>query len=114
MRLLFVCVGNSSSGIKETPAFFCPTVNIGSRQKGRLRAKNVIDANYNKTEIVNAIYKCLYNKKFINICKKVKNPYYIDGAGKKIANILSLIKINQNLIQKKMMLKGELKNGWHR
>ena len=37
------CVGNSSSGIKETPAFGCPTVNIGSRQEGRLRGDNVLD-----------------------------------------------------------------------
>ena len=40
------CVGNSSSGIKETPAFGCPTVNIGSRQDGRLRGENVIDVGY--------------------------------------------------------------------
>ena len=41
--LAVACVGNSSSGIKETPAFGCPSVNIGSRQLGRLRAGNVLD-----------------------------------------------------------------------
>ena len=45
-----VCVGNSSSGLKETPAFNCPTVNIGSRQEGRLRGDNVIDASYDSEE----------------------------------------------------------------
>ncbi len=113
-RAKIVCVGNSSSGIKETPAFFCPTVNIGSRQKGRLRANNIIDTNYNKDEIIKAINKCLYNQKFRKICKKTKNPYYIGGAGKKIANVLNNINIDKKLIQKKMMLKGDLKNGWHR
>ena len=47
-----VCVGNSSSGIKETPAFSCPTVNIGSRQEGRLRGENVIDVGYKEFEPV--------------------------------------------------------------
>ena len=42
------CVGNSSSGIKETPAFGCPTVNIGSRQLNRLRGENVIDVRYDE------------------------------------------------------------------
>ena len=61
---MIVCVGNSSSGIKETPFFGCPTVNIGSRQKRRLRANNVIDVNYNKNEIYLAIKKSLYNEHF--------------------------------------------------
>ena len=52
------CVGNSSSGIKETPAFLCPTVNIGSRQKGRLRAENVLDAGYDPVQIESQIKKC--------------------------------------------------------
>ena len=59
-----VCVGNSSSGIKETPAFHCPTVNIGSRQKGRLRGCNVLDVPYNKEKILLAIQKCFIDEKF--------------------------------------------------
>jgi UDP-hydrolysing UDP-N-acetyl-D-glucosamine 2-epimerase len=39
-------VGNSSAGIKETPVFGCPAVNIGSRQQGRLRGDNVLDVPY--------------------------------------------------------------------
>ncbi len=50
-----VCAGNSSSGIKETPAFQCPTVNIGSRQDGRLRGGNVIDVGYDCSSIRQAI-----------------------------------------------------------
>lgn len=48
-------VGNSSSGILEAPAFEVPTVNIGPRQDGRLRAPSVIDCSLNKSDIVDAI-----------------------------------------------------------
>ena len=58
------CVGNSSSGIKETAVFGCPTVNIGTRQKSRLRGSNVLDVNYANKEIYNAIKKCLYDERF--------------------------------------------------
>ena len=59
-----VCVGNSSSGIKETPVFGCPTVNIGTRQKGRLRGINVLDVDYKKESITGAIVKCIENNNF--------------------------------------------------
>ncbi|MAV82373.1 MAG: UDP-N-acetylglucosamine 2-epimerase (hydrolyzing), partial [Pelagibacteraceae bacterium] len=48
-------IGNSSSGIHETATFNIPTINIGTRQQGRLRSNNVIDVNYDKDEIINAI-----------------------------------------------------------
>ncbi|MCX6666568.1 MAG: UDP-N-acetylglucosamine 2-epimerase [Euryarchaeota archaeon] len=97
-----VCVGNTSSGIKETPAFGCPFVNIGKRQKGRLRSYNVIDVDYNKKQIIKSIEKALYNKEFRNKCKKSYYPYGKGDAGKKIAEILSSIEINKKLIQKKI------------
>jgi UDP-hydrolysing UDP-N-acetyl-D-glucosamine 2-epimerase len=100
---MIVCVGNSSSGIKETPFFGCPTVNIGSRQKGRLRANNVIDVNYNKSEIYSAIKKCLHNENFRKKCRNVKNPYKGGNAGKLIAMNLANMKLNLGLILKKKM-----------
>lgn len=101
-----VCVGNSSSGIKETPFFGCPTVNIGSRQQSRLRASNVIDVNYNKDEIENAIKKCLYDKTFIKKCKAVKNPYGGGKSGEKIAKTLANITQSKKIIlRKKMMIR---------
>jgi len=111
--LQVACVGNSSSGIKETPAFLCPTVNIGSRQKGRLRAENIIDAGYDQTEIFNAVMKCFNSEEFRTQCSNITNPYYLGGAGKKIADVLSSIKLNSALIRKKMTLKGDLKDGWY-
>ena len=59
-----VCVGNSSSGIKETPALGCPVVNIGSRQDGRLRADNVIDVDYNSDRIFQSVKIALYDEEF--------------------------------------------------
>jgi UDP-N-acetylglucosamine 2-epimerase len=110
------CVGNSSSGIKETPAFQCPTVNIGSRQQGRLRAENVIDANYNKEEIMLAVQRCFNDDQFINLCRNVINPYGKGDAGKKIASILSSVDISpQKILRKEMTIQGEINlDGWFR
>ena len=99
-----VCVGNSSSGIKETPVFGCPTVNIGSRQRSRLRGSNVIDVEYDKIKISAAINKCLFDKKFKEKCSKTNNPYGVGNSGKKIANFLAKVKFDKKLLQKKMML----------
>lgn len=108
------CVGNSSSGIKETPIFGCPTVNIGSRQDGRLRGKNVVDADYDIDNIVTVVKKCLYDKGFRNQCEATDNPYYLGDAGKKIANVLASTPLGQKIIRKKMTLRGEAKDGWYR
>ncbi len=108
------CVGNSSSGIKETPVFGCPTVNIGSRQKGRLRGKNVIDVKYDKQTILGAVQTCFRDKDFRKACRETDNPYYLGDAGKKIADIIASTPINEKLIRKRMTLSGESKNGWYR
>lgn len=99
-----VCVGNSSSGIKETPALGCPAVNIGSRQQGRLRAENVIDTGYDRDEIVAAIKKSLHDKAFRARCLICENPYGVGDAGKKIAEVLASNEFGPRLIQKKMTI----------
>ena len=109
-----VCAGNSSSGIKETSVFGCPTVNIGSRQKGRLRAENIIDADYNTSDILEKINTCFYDDVFRTNCFHCKNPYGIGDAGIKIADILSKVEINPGFLRKGMTLKGEEKKGWFR
>ena len=98
-----VCAGNSSSGIKETPFFGLPTVNIGSRQNGRLRSTNVIDTNYSKSEIMTALEKCLFDDVFRNKCKNCVNPYGEGNSGMKIADVLSNIPISMELLKKQMM-----------
>jgi UDP-N-acetylglucosamine 2-epimerase (non-hydrolysing)/GDP/UDP-N,N'-diacetylbacillosamine 2-epimerase (hydrolysing) len=108
------CVGNSSSGIKETPAFTCPTVNIGSRQDGRLRGSNVIDVAYDADNIVDAVHRCLCDATFRNTCRASENPYYLGNAGPKIADVLATVPIDQRLLRKRMTLRGEVRNGWFR
>lgn len=109
-----VCLGNSSSGIKETPAFGCPTVNIGSRQLGRLRAGNVLDVDYDVDDIETAVRRCLADEKFRALCRSVENPYGIGDAGKKIADVLAGVPIDARLIRKSMTLRGEVRDGWYR
>lgn len=100
------CVGNSSSGIKETPAFACPTINIGSRQDGRLRARNVLDAGYSAPEIEKAFRRCLSDKAFLRLCResKARNPYGTGNAGRKIAEVLSKVRLDGRLITKEMTI----------
>lgn len=81
-------VGNSSSGLLEAPTFKIGTINIGDRQKGRLKAKSVISCNPNQESIAAAIEK-LYTKDFQAGLKTVKNPYGNGNASGKILDILS-------------------------
>ncbi len=55
MKVAEVMIGNSSSGILEAPSFKLPVINIGNRQKGRIRADNVIDTGYSREEIASAL-----------------------------------------------------------
>lgn len=102
MRMATVMVGNSSSGIIEAPSFGLPVVNIGTRQEGRQRAENIIDVNYCKEEIKNAIQKAVYDKEFREKVSKIKNFYGDGKAGIRIANILSRLKITKELLNKRM------------
>ena len=92
-------VGNSSSGLLEMPSFKKGTVNIGDRQLGRLKAKSVIDVRSKKNDIIKGI-NTLYNRKFQNKIKKIKNPYGNGGASNKIIQILLKIKL-KNILKKK-------------
>ena len=81
-------IGNSSSGLSEAPTFKIGTINIGDRQKGRLRAKSVIDCEPTN-ESINKALKTLYSEDFQKILTLVKNPYYGEGnAAEKILEIL--------------------------
>jgi UDP-N-acetylglucosamine 2-epimerase (non-hydrolysing)/GDP/UDP-N,N'-diacetylbacillosamine 2-epimerase (hydrolysing) len=102
LNLSQACLGNSSSGIKETPVFGCPTVNIGTRQRGRLRAENVIDVDYRTPEILAALERCLFDESWRARAKACENPYWAGGAGRKIADILAGIPLDQTLLCKKM------------
>lgn len=102
MRIASVFIGNSSSGIIEAPSFGLPVVNIGPRQEGRQRAENVIDVDYDKEQIKATIKKALYDEDFKEKVKTCKSPYGDGKAGVRIADILSRIKIDKKLLQKKL------------
>ncbi len=102
MRVASVMVGNSSSGIIEAPSFGLPVVNIGIRQEGRQRGKNVIDVGHNKLEIIGAIEMALTDKEFMAKVKKCENPYGDGKASQRIVDILSEVEITPQLIQKKI------------
>ncbi|RHX90882.1 UDP-N-acetylglucosamine 2-epimerase [Leptospira stimsonii] len=80
-------VGNSSSGILEAPTFLKGTVNIGDRQKGRLRAESVIDCEPEKKSILSAISR-LYSQNFQNQLESIVNPYGLGGASDRMIQIL--------------------------
>ncbi len=93
-------LGNSSAGIREAPSFNLPVINIGTRQNGRLRAKNVIDVDHNTNKIIKAIKYALNNENFLNNLKRIKNPYGDGKASKRIVSILKKIDTNKINIQK--------------
>lgn len=80
-------IGNSSSGIIEAPALGTPTVNIGSRQEGRVRPASVIDCSNEEADIFNAIQAAL-EKPFVARAALRKTPYYKENCSQTIANRL--------------------------
>ena len=82
-------IGNSSSGLCEVPSFKKPTINIGNRQKGRIKAGSVIDCDPNRVEILKAIKKS-YSVNFMKKLKYTKNPYGSGDASKKILKYLEM------------------------
>jgi UDP-hydrolysing UDP-N-acetyl-D-glucosamine 2-epimerase len=86
-------LGNSSSGLIEAPSFRIPTINIGTRQKGRPKSCSVIDTSMNDTALMNAIDKAL-DTDFIFQCTQAVNPYGEGNASEKIVNILSEIDLS--------------------
>ena len=77
-------LGNSSSGIIETPAFHIPTVNIGDRQKGRLRSESVVDCGDTQEEILAAIRKAM-SEEHRKTCAAAASPYGSGNAAERIA-----------------------------
>lgn len=101
-------VGNSSSGIIEAPSFHIPTINIGDRQKGRIKAKSVIDCGWKREEIIHAI--CIAQKmcstKELN---NMNNPYEGENTSKTILKIIKNY-LNENNNIKKQFYDIDWKN----
>lgn len=102
LRYSSAIVGNSSSGIMEAPFLRIPSITIGTRQEGRIKAKSIINVGYNKKQIKRAIKKAITNKKFLDSIKKQKNIHGDGTAAKKIVNILEKLDLKKIPIQKKL------------
>ena len=99
VKLVDGVIGNSSSGLSEVPSFKKGTINIGNRQRGRLKAKSVIDCDPDKISIKKAIQE-LYSPDFQKKLATVKNPYGLGGASELIVKKLESFG-NKILLKKK-------------
>lgn len=93
-------IGNSSSGIVEVPYFRIPTINIGDRQKGRMRHRSVIDVGYEMSEIIDGINLAM-SKKFRAGLKRMKYKFGNGNAAKKMVDIIK--QLDEKTILKKSL-----------
>ena len=102
MRRATAIVGNSSSGLLEAPTFGLPAVNVGRRQIGRLQGENVINVEkYDKQKILEAI-NFATSDDFQQLAQKSTNPYGDGNSSQRIVDILKIIEINDELLNKAM------------
>ena len=98
LQYIDAVVGNSSSGLLEAPSFKIATINIGDRQKGRIKALSVIDCEPKKEEILKA-FKEIYSKEFQEKLKNVENPYGESCPSKQIIEVLKNVNL-ANILKK--------------
>ncbi|MCG3711715.1 UDP-N-acetylglucosamine 2-epimerase [Aliarcobacter butzleri] len=98
LQYLDAMVGNSSSGLGEAPSFKKGTINIGDRQKGRIKASSVIDCEPNEKSILEA-FKKLYSKEFQENLKTTINPYGDGCASQKIVEVIKNVDL-ENILKK--------------
>lgn len=102
LKLTRVMIGNSSSGIMESPSLQLPCVNIGIRQRGRERAANVIDSPANTADIIEVIEKA-DSSSFRDSLTGMQNPYGDGSAAKTIARILCEVPLDDRLLIKQAL-----------
>lgn len=88
MKYCAAVVGNSSSGIVETPSFHIPTLNIGSRQDGRLAATSVYNCG-TSNEAISAGLAHILSQEFREQAAKATNPYEKEGTAQAIFDVIS-------------------------
>lgn len=102
MNQAAILVGNSSSGILEAASFKLPVVNVGNRQRGRLRPANVIDTPNDRKEILTAIESAL-SPDFIQSLEGMINPYGDGTAAVKLVQAMKQSFRQKNLLIKKFV-----------
>ncbi len=98
LQFVDAMVGNSSSGLTEAPSFKIGTINIGDRQKGRIKAESVIDGLPNKKSIEKAFEK-LYSLEFQDILLNIQNPYGDGCASEQVVEVLKNVNLD-NILKK--------------
>lgn len=99
LREVAVLVGNSSSGIMEAASFAVPVVNVGFRQKGRERARNVLDAEPEASAIVAQIAKAR-SPVFRDSLAGMTNPYGDGHAAETIVEVLTTTPLTPLLVKR--------------
>lgn len=100
LRHIQVFVGNSSSGIMETGSFALPTVNVGMRQQGRERGKNVLDVG-NKRDAILAAIRVAQSPEFRESLRGMSNIYGDGTASEKIVEVLTTVPLGRELLIKR-------------
>jgi UDP-hydrolysing UDP-N-acetyl-D-glucosamine 2-epimerase len=100
LRQVDVLVGNSSSGIMESASFALPTVNVGLRQQGRERPRNVFDADADANSILRAIDHAR-TPEFRESLSGMENPYGEGRASETIVRVLTTVPLSQTLLMKR-------------
>jgi len=100
LRQVEVLVGNSSSGIMESASFALPTVNVGIRQQGRERARNVLDAGASSRAVLDAV-NTARSPEFRDSLRGMVNPYGEGFASETIVRVLTTIPLTQELLMKR-------------
>ncbi len=101
MRYAEFVLGNSSSGIIETPVFHVPTVNIGDRQRGRLQAESIVNCGTKSDEIIVGINHAL-DEAFKKSCFHIDSPYGEGNAARSISKkVVEILSENQIDLKKK-------------
>ena len=93
-------IGNSSSGIIESPSFKLPVLNIGSRQSMRPQSNNIVNSGYNTKDIEKNLNFIFKNKNFCRNLSKTTNVYFKKNSSKKIVSILKKLRKNSDLLRK--------------
>ncbi len=100
MRRASCLLGNSSAGILEAPLLKLPVVNVGNRQTGRLNAGNVSFVAHDKTAIVEAVQRAIFDVDYICGVKACKNPFGDGKSSERIAAILASVDLDDKLLIK--------------
>ena len=98
------CVGNSSSGLKETAAFGCPTVNVGTRQLGRLAGENVVHVGYDADAIFDVLKRAATDEAWREDLANAPNPYGTGESGPKVCDVLRDVPLGTELLVKRTIL----------